>query len=275
MAKRKRESTWQQIERRIKEGRGEGVGRDYKPWLYIQDVPSTGRASRIFGWTCGRIHHLMSDLERDYFYILEWAEDVSDIREQFPLLPLEETLSIADELGIRHPMDPKTNEPVVLTTDFLITFRNRNVARTIKPHEELEKDRTLEKFEIERRYWQKRNIEWGIVTDLDIPENIVRNIEWFHKEYQNDDVSHLGVFTVSSIERIVHEQLENGTTLAKATSFCDEKLGLEAGTALAMIKHFLAIKRWRVDMSVRINPGKPLSNITIVNSTGMDFALGG
>lgn len=28
---------------------------------------------------------------------------IIDIREQFPLLPLEETIVIADELGLKHP----------------------------------------------------------------------------------------------------------------------------------------------------------------------------
>ncbi len=44
-----------------------------------------------------------------------------DIREQFPLLPIEETIIIAEELGIKHPTDPNTGEPVVMTTDFLVT----------------------------------------------------------------------------------------------------------------------------------------------------------
>ncbi len=41
MAKRKRTLTDKLIEKRIKEGRGQGIGADYKPWLTVQDVPST------------------------------------------------------------------------------------------------------------------------------------------------------------------------------------------------------------------------------------------
>ena len=36
-------------------------------------------------------------------------------------MPLAETIVIADELGLKHPTDPKTNEPVEMTTDFLLT----------------------------------------------------------------------------------------------------------------------------------------------------------
>nr|WP_238602194.1 TnsA endonuclease N-terminal domain-containing protein [Lysinibacillus parviboronicapiens] len=61
-------------------------------------------------------------MERDYFYLTEYSDFfVVDIREQYPLLPLEETIVIADELGLKHPTDPKTIEPDVMTTDFLLT----------------------------------------------------------------------------------------------------------------------------------------------------------
>ncbi|WP_077849884.1 TnsA endonuclease N-terminal domain-containing protein [Clostridium puniceum] len=39
-------------------------------------------------------------------------DDVVDIREQYPLLPIEDTLAIALELGIKHPEDPQTHQPI-------------------------------------------------------------------------------------------------------------------------------------------------------------------
>nr|WP_020060790.1 TnsA endonuclease N-terminal domain-containing protein [Bacillus sp. 123MFChir2] len=53
-------------------------------------------------------------MERNYFYLTEFSDVVSGIREQIPLLPQE-------ELGIKHPADPKTGDPIVMTTDFLLT----------------------------------------------------------------------------------------------------------------------------------------------------------
>ncbi len=67
---------------------------------------------------------------------------------------MEETIIIADELGIKHPTDPKTGEPIVMTTDCLLTIDKGQgmfeVARTIKMKDEPLKERVLEKFEIER-----------------------------------------------------------------------------------------------------------------------------
>ncbi len=126
MAKRKRQDRCATIKRRLKEGRGNGRGMDYKPWLRVQDVPSQGLASRVPGITTGREHHLLSNLEYDCFLVLDWEESIVDIREQYPLLPLEETLALAEEIGIRHPTYPGSDDPVVCTTDFLITIRRRN-----------------------------------------------------------------------------------------------------------------------------------------------------
>lgn len=53
-------------------------------------------------------------MERDYFYILEYSDNIKDIREQFPLLPQEDTISIANELGLRHPKNPETGEDIVM-----------------------------------------------------------------------------------------------------------------------------------------------------------------
>lgn len=82
MANRKNSWTEDKIARYYKEGRGSGELAHYKPWLTVQNVPSSGRAHRVKGWKTSRVHQLLFDLERNYFYLLEWANDVI---EQFPL----------------------------------------------------------------------------------------------------------------------------------------------------------------------------------------------
>jgi hypothetical protein len=138
MSKRRQRTTAATIARRIKEGRGKGQFAEYKPWLTIHDVPSLGIVTRIPGWKSGRLHHYFSEhFELAHHYQMEWALDVIDIREQYPLLPLEKTLFIAEKLGVRHPVDPKTKHPIVMTTDMLLTIRSgeelRFVAISIVP----------------------------------------------------------------------------------------------------------------------------------------------
>ena len=274
MAKRKREITDAKIDRFIKEGRGQGTGFDYLPWLRVQDVPSTGRTTRGVGWTTGRQHTFLSDLERDYFYALDFADDITDIREQYPLLPLEETKLIAEKLGVEHPKDPKTGVDIVMTTDFVITYKDKEFARTIKQSEELEDNRILEKFEIERIYWESRQVDWGIVTERDLPYTLIRNVEWIHKEYHNEDVRALGIFAVQSLERSLAASLLSGTPIARACLACDEQLGLEAGTSLAIFRHFLARKIWAVNMYEKINPSNSAKGFQIIE-TNIQLAKGG
>ncbi|PYS46386.1 MAG: hypothetical protein DMF68_19400, partial [Acidobacteria bacterium] len=105
--------------KRLKEGRGQGTGLDYKPWIRVQDLPATqGQRNRDFGMTVGRQYELLSKLERDYFLTVDFPlsspnkpekdKRKNDIREQFPLLPIDLTIAIAEQCGIKHPVDPKT-----------------------------------------------------------------------------------------------------------------------------------------------------------------------
>src|SRR6266498_180717 len=120
MAKRNVHWTGKLIDRRLAAGRGKGTGSDYQPWLRVQDVPSNGRIHRIRGCTTGRVHHLLSDLEAKVFYTFDYSPSVCDIREQFPLLPLAETLAIAEECGATAATEYVTAPAVALPTDMLV-----------------------------------------------------------------------------------------------------------------------------------------------------------
>jgi hypothetical protein len=263
MAKRKRKTTQKSINKWIKEGRGIGRLAEYKPWLHIQDVPSKGLSSRIKGWKTGRVHHLLSLLELKYFYVLEWSQGVIDIREQFPLLPLEETLSIALSCGIRHPVDPRTKHPVVMTTDFVNTVRRGasdfDEPRTIKYKVDLLKPRTLEKLEIERRYWEARKITLKIITEDGIPIALAKNVEWLHSYRHLGDFAGLDqlVFsqTVSAVKVTLRRQ---PGPLRDIMLQVDDRLALEPGTSLSVVRHLLANRHLLIDMLKPINPNARL-----------------
>lgn len=272
MAKRIRKTDQTAIDKRIREGRGQGSGSDYKPWLTIQDVASQGLVTRERGWKTNRLHQMLSKLELAYFYVLEWAPLVSDIREQYPLLPREETIRIAQEAGIRHPTDPQTRQAAVMTTDFLITVcqgtQTKHYARTIKYARDLQSQRTIEKFEIERRYWQARNVDWGIVTELDIPTNLTRNVEVLHDYRTLADRLALTDSEVRDVAGVLTRQMmHTAAPLRRVTADCDRRLGLEPGSSLAVAYHLLANRQWQIDMD------KPLSvseKLTLEAVTGLN-----
>ena len=263
MSKRTRTS---KIEKWIKEGRGTGIGSEYKPWLNIQDVASMGRSTRLKGIKTNRQHEFLSDLERNYFYLTEYSDFVIDIREQFPLLPLEETIVIADELGIKHPTDSKVQEPIVMTTDFLLTVDKGEgpveLARTIKMKDELLKERVIEKFEIERAYWERRQIDWGIVTELEIPKEMARNISYIHDYYSLEYFDAFQSLSSKHIEDLAMTLLQrfltsNQSVRALTTEF-DKDTHMPLGSGITLFYHLIAQKVIQINMQEPLNVEQPI-----------------
>lgn len=254
LAKRKTELTEKKISEMEKEGRGQGAGENYKPWINIQDFPSSGLVTRSKGWKTKRIHHFLSKLERDYFYVLEWNDCVVDIREQYPLTR-DDTWIIANEKGVKHPTDPKSQTPIVMTTDFLITIKNskgtKHVARTVKPSKDLENERTIEKFEIERTYWEVRGIDWGIITEKEIPKDIVENVEWLHASYF--EIADLPASTITTFAQQMKSFIKKyNTSIIEIVDRFDQTFQLESGMGLEILKHLIARKEVSVDITKKI-----------------------
>lgn len=258
MAKRKRIMN---VEKMLKEGRGQGIGSTYKPWIRIQDVPSLGRVTRLKGIKTCRQHEFLSDLERNFFYIMEYSDTVIDIREQFPLLPLEETILIAKELGIEHPKNPDTDEFVVMTTDFFITLNSikgkTEVARTLKYKDDLLNKRVLEKFEIERMYWKSRGIDWSIVTESEIDKDIANNISYIHGYSDIKDLDWFVNIGKHELQDIIYEFIKRIVDTNKnVRSLCNEfdhDMCLEKGSALSLFKYLVINKIINIDITQKID----------------------
>ena len=180
MAKSKYVLTEKQIIRRIKEGRGSGKLSNYKPWLYVNEVPSEGRSQRVYSHLTGRIHHVLSDLEFAIFLLLDHNPAVTDIREQFPL-NRDNTLNICQEHQLWHPAQNGVNQ--MMSSDFFVNTSSKVQPRFViqaKYQNALKDSRTIEKLEIERRYWQLKKIPWFLVTEKEIDKIVVDNIEWLY-----------------------------------------------------------------------------------------------
>ncbi|GBG55938.1 transposase [Sporomusaceae bacterium FL31] len=259
----------------IKEKRGLGEGVSYRPWIEVTDVPSIGRETRCIGWkTGGRLHHFMSDIETNFFYLLEWSKNVVDIREQFPLLEYKETMEIAQEAGIKHPVSKEDGFPYILTTDFLITVvldgKKRNIARTIKKTLDLEKSNVIEKFEIERRYWLARGVDWGIVTEKDIPWNITSNVDLIHDNYHlkigdltHDDLSYY-------CNMIKHQIQASNTQIRYICQSFDKENNLISGSGINIVKYLIARKEVAVNMEMKIRFNAPTSDFIVINGVSND-----
>jgi hypothetical protein len=191
----------------------------------------------------------MSNNELAYFYILDWSGGVTDIREQYPLSDLACAVRIAAQAGIKYPTDNISGYPYVMTCDFMITTPKGPKARTIKMTAELKNARTIEKLEIERRYWAEQGVDWQIVTERDIPRQKAKNIEWL---YTAD-----GFVVHNRTERELEEARCMLLNLLRVGEYCaidaartvENEFLLSAGTGLQLFKQLVLNRQVVIDLN--------------------------
>lgn len=166
----------------------------------------------------------------------------------------EQTRSIAEAAGIKHPVDSKSRVDLVQTTDLVIDLERNGkivrIARAIKPAEAMSKPRTIEKLEIERRYWTAKGIDWGIITERELPTVLCRNLELLQGCASVDDLNQPFEGYYRERASLIAAELRRRPT-ATLQEFCramDARLVLDPGGALLLVRHLLASKVWRVDM---------------------------
>lgn len=273
MAKRRYGFDEDRIARFLKEGRGGGHGADYRPWLTVQDVSSIGRSTRIHGRTTGRDHHFLSDIETKVFLLLDWSDCVTDIREQFPL-PREETRKIAATMEVPHPAESQTRTDIVMTTDFVINVRSGGettlLARSVKPARELDKDRTLEKLEIERRYWNTRGIDWALITEHDLPEQRIKNLRWLHgmQSLKNVTAPHPGYWDNRCHTFLDCLDRASGLTIKRFLQYLESTHGFGLGEGLTVLRHLAATKIIAFDLDARFNVDSRVGGLKINTPSG-------
>lgn len=246
MSKRVRSWSKSKYEQYMKAGRGQGESSSYLPWISVHDFSSLGMVSRIAGHKTKRVHHFLSRNELNYFFLLEWSDKVLDIREQFPLADVELAADIAQKAGIEYPHDNVSGFPYVLTCDFMITTADGLKARTIKCASELNNKRTVEKLEIERRYWEQVGVDWKIVTEREIPMQRCRNIEWL---YVAADVPEY----LASLREVFRSQIQTAAPVGEVAEVFDEQYGLPHGSGLRLLKNMLWHKELICDMEHPLN----------------------
>ncbi len=247
-------------ETKIKQKRGTGIGKDYIPWhqvgesikLSFPDQKMRGNGHRILGVKTQRIHHLLSSNERFIFMMLDLNKKVIDIREQFPL-ELTITKKIALDLGIRYPY---VSENHVLTSDFLITYRDGSEeVITFKPLNHLS-ERQLELFQIERTYWESKGIHWKLMTDQETPKNptLIKN---YIGVYNSVVDFHQDKITTSKIQQFYQYMINNIDEYGNCglVDYChnsDLNLAFEEGLSLRVVKILIGKKILKVDMNESI-----------------------
>jgi len=227
---------------KLKQKRGEGVGKDYVPWIKVGEFSGIGNSTRVLGLKTGREHHFHSNFEASLFYIFDLDDDIEDIREQFPLLDIELAKELAEEAGIRYPSNTNDDNHV-LTSDYFITYKDGNeIALTIKYLKDITK-RQLQLFEIERQYWKGKGIDWKIITEKEMPSReLLLNYKDIHSALRGFNAEDNSEEWIQRIIVSVLEYYEDNSNLSipKFSDIIDSELNFTVGSTLRFIKVLIA-----------------------------------
>ena len=247
------------VQKFFKEGRGRGVGKDYTPWTktHTHEFSSKGRATRTLGIKTGRIHHLQSDNQYRAFLLFEFNKRVTDIRESYPLLDVMEVIDEKDDLRFYKFRDKETKEPYVITTNFLLTVKEKDgseihVARTVKNVSELNRKITWEGLEIERRYWLQKNIDWKVITNKQLHRQLAKNIEWVRETLLPGSGHDVAKETLS-IKLLLYLLDYSNITLREVLRLFDKNENVAKGTGLYLFRYLIATREINVDMNKKID----------------------
>ncbi len=163
---------------RLRRGFGLGIRESYLPWLRVRDVPSTGSSGNPNGIRIPRTYHLLSELERIYFFLLERQPDVVDIREQFPILHLHGTLELCAALDVAHPRQGRFPEP--FTFDFMVTRESpsglTHQARSVKTPEDAQDPEVRRRLNVEYQWCRQNDIDWRLVDTNEFTKDLLSTL---------------------------------------------------------------------------------------------------
>lgn len=282
MSRGKRKWSEKSIAQMHDEGRGNGTLASYKPWIEVTDLSSKGRSRRAWSPKTNRTHHLLSDVEYELFLCLEWARNVVDIREQYPL-DRDVTQEVARQLRIKHPCYPETHIPMVMTVDFLATKvcngEKIQVGFDAKTATEAEDERSLEKLEITRSVLKLVDITHHLVYDTDLPKRKVMNLDWVRDSLVKDkEVEPRPGYWASMSSRMASELVHSKLGSESLAAFChsfDARHGVEPGTGLRAARMLIFERVLSFDLDAADPASMPMSSFVVTAAPGRLRVVGG
>jgi hypothetical protein len=162
--------------------------------LKVRDVPSRGTSAVIKGIRSGRPHHLLSEFEAIYFFLVERRATTVDIREQWPILDIDRTLELCSDYGVRHAFRKGFPEP--FTIDFLITERINDELRyraaSVKTPQDARDPHIRQRLAVEHAWCRERGIPWTLVDTSSFDKTMLQNLRfkraWFRHRYETDQL---------------------------------------------------------------------------------------
>lgn len=222
-----------------------------------------------------RQHHFLSDGERRHGVLQESKPETIDFFEQFPLWDLERAIRIAHEMQIRYPMD-ENGEAYVLSTDLLCREYDRDqkkivkVAYSYKPLDSIDFNtkhpvsinRTLDKLELERRYWHEQGVQFKLITDAHVSKTCAYNLKYCRASayYKDEFIQHERRFTNEFVNAWYARPSLEITPLLEALQ---PKLGISQSNLVALFHWGIWTHQIPANLEIEINLLRPLEMVEI------------
>ena len=159
---------------------------------------------------------------------------------------------MAHLLGIKHPTHPKTKEPIIITTDFVLTVDNKKDSNfhaiSIKPDGEFIKLRALEKIDLERVCWELLDVRFSYYTGNEYTRNQSKNIEWATSPFRENPT----VFSKEQIDYVISILNLGQVLIEDVCNHLISKNIVSHNDALSLIRLLIAEKHIDVDLNYNI-----------------------
>lgn len=264
----------------VDEGRGQGHGAKYQPWLRIsrRGQVANGNLSKPYIPVLGRDGDLMSANEANLAPWLLWL-GASDLREQFPLWPHPHvhpihghpladhcrlpwssgTSVIARDLGIKHGTFRGTKIPYVATTDLMLTIIERGkprlIAVAVKPASVVSGEiklprRNRERLVLEAAYAKELGIPWYLMSNEMVSPDLRENIDVaFGAQKLPDNIPQS---VITDFCESAAELISGGEAIKVAIDQVTECLRLDADVAKGIFHHGLWTRRIPIDLREKL-----------------------
>jgi hypothetical protein len=277
--------TWSQLEKITSEGRGQGWGKQYLPWLWIRRRNPSPVSNQVAGAMLPGLHRECCFLARIEWLIAllcYWIGAI-DVREQFPLWPWPHPhpirelpsgakldlpdspglIEVARHAGIEHGRFIGSDVPYVATTDLAVTVPSDNGMRLVGIAVKAEKkllesepaDTTRARLELERRYHVGMGNHVAVATEELVPRMLGAQLGWFSSAARLpdslDEPTRIVDFASMLVEAAVAETLERGIAVAAAS------MGYTHDDANLLFRHCVWRRLIDIDLSSDVEMSYP------------------
>lgn len=178
----------------MEEGRCQGFGTDYVPFIKVGESKSRGTCSAIFDPFEGRLIHCLSQAEANIYYMIRNRNNVKHIREQY-LLDSDRMNAIVKEVGLRRAPYWTTDFLVTYTDDSETAFSVKASADAFDEHNRIYRGKESKYHHLvarqyaEHLYWKSQGVEFQLVTNEDVNLNVVANMKAVMAYYNETKVT--------------------------------------------------------------------------------------